>query len=211
METLKMKTLITLSIVLVMLFAKSSFAQDNSAALQEAFSSSYTLEKAGDYTKAAEALKKVYDEKSYEINLRLGWLIYEGGNFTESAAYYMKAINLMPYGIEARFGYVYPATALGNWDAVISQYQEILKTDPQNTTANYKLGSIYYGKAKYLEALPYFEKVVNLYPFDYDSLLMYAWSSYRLGKLREAKVLFNKALLNRPKDASATEGLGLIK
>lgn len=206
-----MKKLIGLAVAILIVIAKSSFAQDNSAAMQEAFSNSYTLEKSGDYTKSTETLKKIYDENSYEINLRLGWLTYMGGNFTESCAYYQKAIKLMPYGIEARFGYINPAAAMGNWDVVISQYMEILKTDPQNTTANYKLGSIYYGKAKYQEALPYFEKVVNLYPFDYDSLLMYAWTSYRLGKLREAKVLFNKALLNRPKDASATEGLGLIK
>jgi len=206
-----MKTLTIFGIVLLLCFSKTGLAQDNSSALQEAFSSSYTIEKSGDYTKAAEALKKMYDEKSYELNLRLGWLTYMAGNFTEACAYYQKAINLMPYGIEARFGYINPAAAMGNWDAVVTQYQEILKTDPQNTTANYRLGNIYYGKAKYSEALPYFEKNVNLYPFDYDSLLMFAWTNYRLGKLREAKVLFNKALLNRPKDASATEGLGLIK
>lgn len=206
-----MKKLIGIAVLAVIMMTKSGFAQDNSAALQEAFSSSYTLEKSVDYTKASEALKKMYDEKSYEINLRLGWLTYMGGNFTEACAYYQKAINLMPYGIEARFGYINPAAALGNWDAVTNQYLEILKTDPQNTTANYKLGYIFYGKAKYSEALPYFEKIVNLYPFDYDALLMFAWTNYRLGKLREAKVLFNKALLNRPKDASATEGLGLIK
>ncbi len=206
-----MKKLIGIAIVVLIIMAKSSFAQDNSAGLQDAFSNSYTMEKSGDYTKSAEALKKMYDENSYEINLRLGWLTYMGGMFNESCAYYQKAIKLMPYGIEARFGYINPAAAMGNWDAVINQYLEILKTDPQNTSANYRLGNIFYGKAEYGKALPYFEKVVNLYPFDYDSLLMYAWTSYRLGKLREAKVLFNKALLNRPKDASATEGLGLIK
>ncbi len=206
-----MKTRIAAIIIVVMLFAQRGMAQDNAATLQEAFSSSYTLEKSGDYTKAIEALRKVYDEKSYELNLRLGWLTYMSGNFTESSAYYQKAIALMPYGIEARFGIVYPASALGNWDQVAAQYLEILKTDPQNTSANYKLGYIYYGKAEYSKALPYFEKNVNLYPFDYDSLLMFAWTNYRLGKLREAKILFNKALLNHPKDASALEGLGLIK
>jgi tetratricopeptide (TPR) repeat protein len=94
---------------------------------------------------------------------------------------------------------------------VINQYVEILKIDPQNTIANYRLGSIYYGKADYNKALGYLEKNVNLYPFDYDSIILFAWTNFKLGKLREAKVLFNKALLNRPKDSSATEGLSLIK
>ena len=211
METLKFKTRTLIAMLLFAMFATGVYAQDNTTALQEAFSNSYTLEKSGDYAKAAEALKKVYDEKSYEINLRLGWLTYNGGSFTEACAYYQKAIALMPYGIEARFGYISPAVALGNWDQVIAQYNEILKTDPQNTIANYRLGYIYYGKADYNKAYTYFEKNVNLYPFDYDSLIMFAWTNFKLGKLREAKVLFNKALLNRPKDSSATEGLGLIK
>ena len=79
-----------------------------------------------------------------------------------------------------------------------------------NTTANYKLGSIYYGNENYTDALKYFEKVVNLYPFDYSSLLMYAWTNLKLGKTREAKVLFNKVLMNKPGDESATDGLNAI-
>jgi Flp pilus assembly protein TadD len=50
-----------------------------------------------------------------------------------------------------------------------------------------------------------------MYPFDYDALHMFGWTNYRLGKLREAKVLFNKTLMNRPDDKSALEGLGLIQ
>ena len=57
----------------------------------------------------------------------------------------------------------------------------------------------------------YFEKVVNLYPFDYDALVMYAWTNYQLKKYREAKVLFNKALMNTPTGVSALEGLGLLE
>ena len=40
---------------------------------------------------------------------------------------------------------------------------------------------------------------------------MLAWSNLKLGKTREAKIYFNKALLYSPDDASAREGLGLIK
>jgi len=40
---------------------------------------------------------------------------------------------------------------------------------------------------------------------------MLGWADYRLGKSREAKILFSKALLYYPGDASAKEGLSLIK
>ena len=210
METLKNRILTFVMVAATALFVTHAQAQDYSA-VQEAFAASYTSETAGDYTKAVEAMKKIYDAGSYEINLRLGWLTYMSGLFNESVAYYQKCIALMPYALEPRFGLVYPASALGNWDQVKNQYLEILKIDPANTLATYRLGLIYYGKEDYNNAFRCFEKNANLYPFDYDSVIMYAWTNYRLGKLREAKVLFNKALMIRPKDASALEGLGLIK
>jgi tetratricopeptide (TPR) repeat protein len=201
---------IRLSIVLMLLFFSSAsvFAQ---TAVINAFKKSYALEKKGEFKKAAEEMKKVYDANSYEINLRLGWLDYQAGLFTESATYYKKAVDLMPYSEEAKFGLIYPKAALGKWDEVISLYNKILANNPNNTTANYRLGLIYYGQKNYTKAYKYFNKVVNLYPFGYDGLLMLAWTNFQQGKLREAKVLFNKVLMYSPNDKSALEGLNLIK
>ncbi|MBU0486979.1 MAG: tetratricopeptide repeat protein [Bacteroidetes bacterium] len=207
MEILK-KTIVT--VALYLLPAVIVNAQD-AKVLQAAFSSSYTHEANAEYSKAIETLKGVYTADSYELNLRLGWLHYLSGLFTESSTYYNKAISLMPYAIEARFGVVYPEAALGNWDKVKNHYLEILKVDGSNTLANYRLGLIYYGKEDYNAAIKCFEKNVNLYPFDYDSVLMFAWTNFKLGKTREAKVLFNKVLLIKPGDTSAIDGLSLIK
>jgi tetratricopeptide (TPR) repeat protein len=187
-----------------------SMAQDY-AKLSAAFSDSYTKEKSEKYGEAASALKAFYNADSYELNLRLGWLTYLQGEFSESLGYYNKAIDLMPFAIEPRLGVVLPASSLGNWDMVIAQYNQILTIDPNNTITLYRLGLIFYDKKDYKEAYKHFEKVVNLYPFDYQSVLMLAWTNYKLGKAREAKILFNKALLYYPDDSSAKEGLGLIK
>lgn len=175
-----------------------------------AFQESYSLESNGNYSQAAESLRKVYLSDSYEINLRLGWLVYQAGSMNESITYYNRAISLKPYGIEARFGIVMPYSAQGRWDDVLAQYNRILEVDPQNPIANYRLGLIYYNRAQYEHAEPFLEKVVNLYPFDYDSLLLFAWIKLQLGKTREARVLFNKVLMHTPNDPSATEGLSLI-
>jgi tetratricopeptide (TPR) repeat protein len=201
---------INLFIVLVIFFARTLAAQDMDA-LSKAFDTSYTLEGISYYSNAIDVLKKYYDENSYELNLRLGWLSNLAGRYPESIAYYNKAILLNPFAIEPRFGLVKPASSLGNWDQVLEQYEKILEIDPMNTYANYQVGIIYYYREQYDVALKYFELVANLYPFDYDSTLMYAWTSYRLGKMREARILFQKSLLIRPGDESATEGLGLIK
>ena len=186
-------------------------AQNNYPAMQEAFSNSYSQELKSDYAGAILTLKGVYDEKSYEVNVRLGWLTYLSGLFTESTAYYQKAIALKPYAIEPKLGFANPAAAMGNWEQVINQYKDILKIDPQNTIVNYRMGSYYYGKSDFATAEKFLEKVINLYPFDYDSNILYAWTEFKLGKLREAQVLFNKVLLMRPRDTSAMEGLLQIK
>jgi tetratricopeptide (TPR) repeat protein len=206
-----MKTMKKLTIILAFILVQSGLMAQDFAAMQQAFSKSYDYEKTGDYKKAADALKTVYNDNSYEVNLRLGWLNYNAGLFEESQAHYQRALTLMPYSEEARFGIVLPAAATGKWDFVIKTYNDILQNSPGNTIALYRLGLIYYGKKDYAKALTYFDKVVNLYPFGYDGILMDAWTNFQLGKTREAKILFNKTLILSPNDKSATEGLSLIK
>jgi tetratricopeptide (TPR) repeat protein len=179
-------------------------------AIKDAFQQSYIQEATGEMAAAINSLKEVYNEKSYEINLRLGWLCYQAGNFSESVAFYNNAIGLMPYAIEPRFGVVYPGAAMGNWTMVISQYEKILEICPNNSIALHRLGLIHYGKEEYEMARRYFQKVVNLYPFDYDALTMLGWTFFKLNNFREAKVLFQKALLHTPGGTSATEGLDLL-
>jgi tetratricopeptide (TPR) repeat protein len=196
--------IISLSLTTGMLKAQNYDAQ------VRAFQESYLSEASGDFSTAIESLRSIYKEDSYEINLRLGYLTYLNGNFTESTAYYNKAINLMPYGIEARFGYVLPVAAMGNYSQVIKQYEKILEITPNNSIAMHRMGLIYYGRKDFATAEKLFEKVVNLYPFDYDALTMLAWTKFNLGNTREAKVLFYKALLNTPSGSSAAEGLELL-
>lgn len=199
----------TALLLVAIIFATNLFSQTTEEIA--AFKKAYDHEKLGEYKKAVNEIKAVYSENSYEINVRLGWLEYNAGLFSESAAHYQKAINLKKYSEEAKFGLIYPTAAQGKWNKVISLYNNILKISPNNTSAMYRLGLIYYGKKEYTKAKKQFKKVVDLYPYGYDALIMYAWSNYFLGKQREAKVLFKKVLMVRPYDKSAKEGLSLIK
>ena len=89
-------------------------------------------------------------------------------------------------------------------------YLDILEMDPQNTLINYRMGLICYNRAEYEKADRYLQKVLNLYPFDYDTLLLSAWTKLRLQKVREAKILFYKTLMASPGDSSALEGLAML-
>lgn len=178
---------------------------------ESAFYQSYGLEKAGKYFDAVSTLKGIYDPKSYEINLRLGYLSYMAKSYSESITYYKKATELLPLSIEAKMGLVIPLSVQNNWDEIIAIYKDILKVDPMNSTVNYRLGIIYYNKGDYATSLSYLEKVVNQYPFHYDGLIMYAWANLKMEKFANAKSTFNKVLLLSPDDKSAREGLSLIK
>ncbi len=198
-------------IITILIFSFTSIFAQSSSDIIKAFKKSYAYEKEGDYKKASDELKKVYSDDSYEINLRIGWLLYNSGLFDESAAHYQKALNLKPYSEEVKFGLIYPNAAQGKWTEVINLYNKILKINPKNTIANYRLGLIYYGKKDFTKAGNYFKKVLDLYPFDYDALLMMAWTNYFSGKMKEAKILFTKVLMNSPDNESAAEGIELIK
>jgi tetratricopeptide (TPR) repeat protein len=197
--------------VSTLVFLAVSAAGQDFNAISDAFKKSYSCEVDSNYKEAAAELIKVYDANSYEINIRLGWLNYESGSYIESMEYYQKAIDLKPYAVEPRIGFVMPAAAAGNYNQVEEQYTKILSVDPMNVKANYWLGVIYYNREQYDIAIKYFEKVTNLYPFDYDCTIMFAWTNYKMGNLREAKVLFQKVLIIRPGDSSALEGMGLIQ
>ncbi len=199
---------IIIPLFLLSLWAPAA-AQNN---LITAFGKSYELEQEEKYTEAATILEAVNEKNNngYEINLRLGWLKYLGGNYDQSVNYYRKALSIRPYCIEARFGLVLPLTVKNQWDEILNIYHEILEIDPQNTKANYQVGVIYYHRGQFEKADAHLKKVVNLYPFDYDSLLMLAWTKLKMGQISDAKVLFNKVLLYDPQDESAQQGLDLL-
>lgn len=197
--------------LLILLSLSFSLSAQNPNELQNAFKQSYIQESEGKYSEAIQSLKKYYDKDSYEINLRLGWLTYLAGSYIESISYYNKSINIRPLSIEARLGLTYPSSAIGNWDQVVKQYKDILKMAPSHYTANLRLGQIYLNRKEYDKASDYLELLINQHPFTYDVMISAAWNYYYEGKLREAKVLFQKVLLIYSNDESALLGLSKIK
>jgi tetratricopeptide (TPR) repeat protein len=205
METLR-KSLLLASLFLIAI----SLNAQNMTELQSAFSKSYIAENQGNYTLAISEINPIFQENDYNSNVRLGWLNYLAKQYNESISFYMKAIALKPYAIEARLGCVKPLSAIENWEKVKEQYTEVLKIDPLNTTTNYWLGVIYYNRKDYKKAVSLFEKIVNLYPLDYDSVIMLAWTKMFNNNYADAKLLFQQALIIRPNDSSALSGLQQI-
>jgi tetratricopeptide (TPR) repeat protein len=206
MENLKTRLTFIVTFVTII----SAYGQTD-AVINSAFAESYKSELGGNYVVAVSQVRSVYRADDYNMNARLGWLLFLAKQYTESVNYYDRAIKLKPYCIEARFGMIKALNALESWDKVKEQYENILRIDSQNTTSLYWLGVLLYNRKEYDSAARNFEKVVNLYPMDYGSVIMLAWARFYQGRTADARVMFNQALLLSPNDASATQGLNLLK
>lgn len=206
-----MENLKIILITFVTFVTISTLSGQDNATINSAFAESYKAELSGNYAVSISSIRQVYQTDNYNMNARLGWLMFLAKEYTQSVSFYEKAIKLKPYCLEARFGLIKALNALESWDKVKEEYENILRIDDQNTTALYWLGVLLYNRKDYDSAAKNFEKIVNLYPMDYGSVIMLAWAKYYQGKLPDAKVMFNQALLLSPNDASATSGLNLLK
>jgi len=204
MELLRTKGMLVI-LLLTIFFAAP--AQINPSRI---FAESYRYESSGDYEKAISELNSLngYD---YHKSLRLGWLYYLSQNYEVSKRYYRQAVSLAPSAIEALLGLCYPLEAEKNSEELEKVYKQILRLDSMNSKINYALGNIYYYRKNFKQAEIYFDKVQQMYPFDYYSSLMSGWTKYFLGKENEAKRLFQIVLIISPDDQSAKEGLNLLK
>lgn len=177
----------------------------------EAFSASYTSEAKGDFRQAMSDLAGAKDGNLYAWNLRMGWLNYLAGSQDQSALFYNEAIKMKPQSVEARLGLAYPVAAQKQWDKLGGIYREVLKITPGNSNAMYLLGLLDYNLGNFAKAQTTLDELIKLYPFDYSGVVLQAWACLKQGKYDEARTGFNQALLIKPGDTSALEGLRLLK
>lgn len=194
-----------LLIVLTLVFSLNGKAQNT---VSIAFQNSYTYEYNQEYDRAVQSMISVYSDKSYDINLRLGWLNYLKGDYTKSVSYYKMATRLIPKSIEARIGLVYPLQVLQKWDEVIKVYEQILSIDPYHSKTNYQLAYIYYVRKDYRKSYNYAKRVFDVLPFDYDTNLLLGKLSISLGNISEAQKHLNKALNSSP---TSIEVINILK
>ncbi len=203
--------MIKLTLIGVFMFAVTIIhSQEISEKQISAFESSYTAEASKDYEKAISYLKApgIYNERSYETNLRLGWLHYKMKDYSNSEAYYKLATIANPASIEALLGFVYPTSAVENWAAVFETYQKILTIDPNHSLVNYRLALMYYYKRDYANAEKHLKNVLEHYPFDFDCLLLMAQTKVASGKVSEAKPYYLRAKLYNPSNEEIKKALG---
>jgi len=199
-------------IVIIMVFVTSALSPKQDEKIT-AFSNSLKFEEKGDYKKAIGELTKVLEENKsdYLLNLRLGWLYYNLKDYKNSKKYYLEAGKIKSTSVEPLLGLTYPLAELNEWKEVNATYTKILKIDPNNFTANLRLGQIYLTNGDYSNAKKYIEKAYELYPAEFEPNLSLGWTYYYLGNKARAKELFTAALMLSNDNKLALEGMQLVK
>lgn len=203
---------ISIIIIIFVVFSVLAFEQKVDPKIT-AFNKSLAFETEQDYLNAIKELLNIYDanKDNYLINLRLGWLNYNAGLFTESVIYYEKANKILPNSVEAKIGLTLPLSKLEKWEQVKNVYEQILKIDSKNYTANLRLGQYYLLRGNYSQANKYLSVSYENYPSDYESNLSYGWTQYYIGNKKMAKDLFINVLMLSPKDSLGTIGFNLSR
>ena len=179
--------------------------------IKKAYEDSYRYEKLQNYEMAIKALMPVYKEypKGYTVNLRLGWLYYLWGKYRNSIEHYQIAMEVAPYSVEARLGYMLPLLAQGRYAEVEKVAYQILKTDYYNYYANLRLAYALRMQKKYDLASEVARKMLVLYPTDVQFLVELALDYLGMGQKDKGYSILWDVLILQPDNETAKKVLGL--
>ncbi|MCD4650207.1 MAG: tetratricopeptide repeat protein [Candidatus Cloacimonetes bacterium] len=154
-------------VILIILCAVGLMAQTPQTMIQN----SYTYESTGDYVTAIELMHKLtqMDKSDAFYQLRLGWLYYSSGQYTQAELYYNASLQLEKTR-ESMEGLLNSAYAMGNWDKTISYAQQILKNNPNHFSALTILAYGQFIKKNFKDSANSYLKAVKLYPYNLEIL-----------------------------------------
>jgi tetratricopeptide (TPR) repeat protein len=177
---------------------------------------SYDLEASAKYAESLAALDQLPASVagSFVMQLRRGWLLYLLARYDDSTAAYRKAAALEPASIEAHLGASRSLLAVRKWGDAEKACREVLSRDTWNYYGASRLAFALYSLGRFADALPYYKKMVELYPSDVEMRNGVGWTQLKLGDAASAAKSFRAVLEFAPRNASAQEGLkaaGIVK
>ncbi|NQU45311.1 tetratricopeptide repeat protein [bacterium] len=89
----------------------------------------------------------------------------------------------------------------------VEEYREILKINPDDFEAQYKIASAVYEQQKWPEATDAWTQMVKKYPKNIEALNMLGWSLLNAGHIDRAFQMWNRALAMDPKNHSVREAV----
>jgi Flp pilus assembly protein TadD len=153
------------------------------------------------------------EPQAFAVHAQLGDLLRRDERFTEAAAAYSQAVELIDQE-DPRFWFLFYARGIcyeqiDEWDAAEADFRKALRLSPdQASVLNYLGYSLVEQRRNLDEALTMIERAVALEPesgYIVDSL---AWVYFRLGRYQEAVAPMERAVELLPTDPIVNDHLG---
>ncbi|WP_299494028.1 hypothetical protein [uncultured Shewanella sp.] len=200
--------LIAIGLVIFSFNALSS----NSNLRELSFSKSYGYEKIGDYQNAINSLVSVYkkEPKDYILNLRLGYLYYLQGSFSNAKFHYLAAKKILPNALSPQLGMMRISNVKEKFDDTEALGYEVIKKDFYNYYANLYLSYALRKNKKYNAAAEIDKKMLDVYPDDTTFLLEYGLLKFQQKDYSKTREILSLLLVLEPENVSAKEVLSQI-
>lgn len=173
-------------------------------------------EEIGDYDSAADIYKKLIVIQPYlaEYHSNLANILYLKGDIQGAISHYQNAITINPKitwtSIVAQtLGYVFQEN-VKNLDAAIGAYQTAYILTPKDIDIYINLGSAFYEKGEYNNALSIYRQAIELEPTNAKIYCNLGYLYWGKGELDEAIKTYETAIKYDPEYDIAYNNLGVI-
>jgi arylsulfatase A-like enzyme/tetratricopeptide (TPR) repeat protein len=161
---------------------------------------------------AAEALESALreDPRMPQARLMLGTSYAELGRRKEAKAQFDAVLKDDPHSVQALIGMASVLQAEGQTDDVVALCKTTLTLDERNAQAHELLGEVYAEQKKPAEALPHFEKAVEIQPKLTRNRLNLAGALTEVKQYGRAEALLKEIVKDYPRFPFAQYHLGLL-
>jgi eukaryotic-like serine/threonine-protein kinase len=147
------------------------------------------------------------DPQSIDVNVTLGDLRRQTGQYPEAVAAYMRVLSQQPNNADAVLGLAETYRSSGDFKNAEAQYQRAIALQPNYWGGYSKLGGFYYARSRYQEAIQQFKKVIDLVPDSERGYNNLGGIYQRIGRYDEAIEVFQRSIQRKP-SAQAYSNLG---
>ncbi len=170
-----------------------------------AYARSFGYERTQAYEDAVRSLAPVYEAypNGYTVNLRMGWLFYLNGNYSNAVAHYEVAEAAAPSALEPKLGRLLPLLSQERWAEAEAVGYQIVSVDHYSYYGNLRLAAALRMQGKVESAYQVALKMVTAYPTDVAYLVELARIAEARGEGDEARRLFGEILILDPENEVA--------
>ena len=138
------------------------------------------------------------DPQSVDVNVTLGELRRQTGQYPEAIAAYMRVLSQQPNNADAVLGLAETYRASGDFKNAEAQYKRSIALQPNYWGGYSKLAGFYYTRSRYPEAIEYFKKVTELVPDSERGYNNLGAIYQRIGRYDEAIGVFQRSIQRKP-------------